>query len=167
MNVAVVGCGVRGSIVAALLAGAGVEELSLIDGASVDESDLRSHPLQFTPDQFASKPVALLGKLGLINPSVLAQPFPAFVDHTNANVILDGADCVVDCSNDPIAGPLIVDACATLGIPLVKPPEQFESTEASVAVAVAVGALQADLVLEARENPPGSGVLRPGPTLLP
>lgn len=152
MNVAIVGCGVRGSLVAALLAGAGVEELSLIDGASVEESDLGSHPLQFTPDLHASKPEALAAKLGLINASVHAQPFPAFVDHANANLILDGADCVVDCANDSIASPLIVDACATIGIPLVAPPAEYESADATPAQAASVGALQAHEVLALRSQ---------------
>jgi molybdopterin/thiamine biosynthesis adenylyltransferase len=166
VHVAIVGCGVRGSLVAALLAGAGVEELALIDGASVEEADLGSHPLQFTPDLFASKPEALTAKLGLINAEVHAQPFPAFVAEGNAEAILTGSDCVVDCSNDDFAGPLIAEACATLSIPLVAPPEGFDPAEVTPAFASAIAALQAELALGTREASAGAAVLRPGPELL-
>ena len=99
MNVAVIGCGVRGSIAAALLAGAGMEELSLVDGALVEADDLGA-PLQFTPDLRAGKADALVAKVGLINPQVHAQAFPAHVDEQNSIAILTGADCALDCVGD-------------------------------------------------------------------
>jgi molybdopterin/thiamine biosynthesis adenylyltransferase len=147
MNIAVIGCGVRGSIVAALLAGAGVEEISLVDGAFVEEGDIGAGPLQFTPDLRAVKAEALVGKLGLLNPRVLAQPFPADLNHENAIAILTGADCVVDCTGVAEVAEAIETAAYETGIPVVAPPSDYVAAEATAAQAVAVGAVQADVAL--------------------
>lgn len=160
MNVAIVGCGVRGSLVAALLAGAGVLELSLVDGASVEEADLGVHPLQFAPDLFAPKTEALAAKLGLINSDVHAEPFPAFVTEENAVAILTGADVAVDCASDDHTSPLIESAAAELGIPVVAPPAAYMPEAVEPAFAAAVGALQADAVLRLRDSGGGPGVIR-------
>lgn len=150
MNVAVIGCGVRGSIVAALLAGAGVEELSLVDGAFVEEGDIGVSPLQFTPDLRAGKADALVAKLGLLNPAVHAQAFPADVDAANTVAILTGADVVVDCSNDAAASEAVELAAKESGIVLVVAPAGYASDGVSAAEAVSVGALQAHEVLAHR-----------------
>jgi molybdopterin/thiamine biosynthesis adenylyltransferase len=150
MNVAIVGCGVRGSIVAALLAGAGVEELALVDEAFVEEGDIGLSPLQFTPDLRAVKAEALVGKLGLLNPRVLAQPFPANLNAENALAILTGADCVVDCVGVAEVAEAIEAAAYEIGIPVVSPPPDYDAAEVSAARAVAVGADQADTALAFR-----------------
>lgn len=149
MNVVVVGCGVRGALVAGLLASAGVEELSLVDGAIVEQDDLGAHPLQFTPDIHAAKPEALAAKLGLVNPAVFAQPFPAYVEASNAAAIIAGSDAVVDCTGSAEATAALSEACAESAIPLVEPPADF-SAEVDVALASAVGAEQAAAVLALR-----------------
>jgi adenylyltransferase/sulfurtransferase len=150
VNVAIIGCGVRGSIVAALLAGAGVEEISLVDGAFVEEGDIGVSPLQFTPDLRAGKADALVAKLGLINPEVHAQAFPADVVAENAAAILTGVDCVVDCANDPVASVAVELAAKEIGIDVVAAPEGYSAAHVSAPRAVAVGAGQADEVLASR-----------------
>ena len=87
MNVAVIGCGVRGSVAAALLAGAGVEELSLVDEALVEETDVGRHPLQFSPDVGSGKADALVAKLALVNSRIHAQAFPANLSAENATAM--------------------------------------------------------------------------------
>lgn len=151
MNVAIIGCGVRGSVVAALLAGAGIEELSLVDEAIVDTIDIGAHPLQFTPDVGAGKADALVAKLGLISPQTHAQPFPANLSAENAAAILSGADCAVDCVGDADVSDWIESAAKELGIPVVAPPADYDSSSVTRAVGAAVGALQADLVLARRD----------------
>jgi molybdopterin/thiamine biosynthesis adenylyltransferase len=150
VNVAVVGCGVRGSIVAALLAGAGVEELYLIDGGFVEDTDIASGPLQFRPDLRASKPDALVAKVALLSSSVHAQAFPADLGEENAAAILAGADLVVDCVGIPEVSEAIARAAGDFGIPVCAPPEQYSPQSASSAEAVAVGAGQAGDALAAR-----------------
>lgn len=157
MNVAVVGCGVRGSILAALLAGAGVEEISLIDGGHVAEQDIGLHPLQFAPDLRAVRAEALAFKLNLISPSVLAVPFPANLDQDNAEAILAGADCIADCAGSEAVTQSILDAVALPRTPVVAPPGDYNADEISPARAVAIGALQADLVIGLRGEEPDLG----------
>jgi molybdopterin/thiamine biosynthesis adenylyltransferase len=150
VNVAVVGCGVRGSIVAALLTGAGVEQLSLIDGGFVAEADIAAGPLQFRPDLRASKADALVSKLALLNPAVHAQAFPADLDAENASAILAGVDVVVDCVGEAEVSEALAAAAQRGEIRLVAPGEEFSPAEVSSARAVAIGALQADEVLASR-----------------
>lgn len=152
MNVAVIGCGVRGSIVAALLAGAGVEELSLVDGAFVEEGDIGVSPLQFTPDLRAGKADALVAKLGLLNPAVHAQAFPADLDSANAVAILTGADCVVDCAGVDEISEAVELAANEIGVDLVSAPGGYSAAEVSTPRAVAVGAIQADQTLALRNQ---------------
>lgn len=149
MNVAIIGCGVRGSVAAAVLAGAGVTELSLVDQAIVDAQEIGLHPLQFTPDVGAGKADSLVAKLGLINPATHAQPFPANLDEANAVAILTGADVVIDCADDPATTAAIEIAADELGIALVSQPSGYSRDEVTPAQAVSVGALQADQALRA------------------
>ena len=150
MNVAVIGCGVRGSIVAALLAGAGVEEIALVDGAFVEEGDIGVSPLQFTPDLRAGKADALVAKLGLINPAVHAQAFPADVSAENAAAILTGVDCVVDCAGVSAVSEVVELAAKEIGTVVVAAPDGYSAADVSTSVAVSVGALQADEALSHR-----------------
>ncbi len=150
MNVAVIGCGVRGSVAAALLAGAGVEELSLVDGALIDEGDIGTSPLVFTPDLHAGKANALVAKIGLINPAVLAMPFPAHLDADNAEAILAGADVVIDCVGEEAISSAIAAAAAAGEIELVAAPADYSPATATPAEAVATGAAQAESALEQR-----------------
>lgn len=115
----VVGVGARGLLVAAQLAAAGVGRIGLIDGASVESKDLRSGPLTFTPDVGGGKADGAAIKLGLINDAIHAEPFPAFLDESNAELILQGADVVVDCTNDVSAHLIASDTCTRLGLALI------------------------------------------------
>lgn len=150
MNVAIIGCGVRGAVAAAVLAGARVEELSLVDEALVDTPDIGTHPLQFTPDVGMGKADSLVAKLGLISPTTHAQPFPANLDGQNAVAILTGADVVLDCVGDPEVTAAIEAAAEELGTKLVSAPAGYSPLEATPAQAVATGALQADEALRSR-----------------
>lgn len=151
MNVAVIGCGVRGSIVAALLAGAGVEELSLVDGALITEADLVDNPLIFTPDLNAGKADALVAKLGLIAPSVLAMAFPANLDADNAAAIVAGADVVIDCSDDGVVAEALAEVCAGDEVRLVEACGDYDAAAVTPAQAVEVGARQAREALSKSE----------------
>lgn len=150
MNVAVIGCGVRGSVAAALLAGAGVEELSLVDEALVEETDVGRHPLQFSPDVGSGKADALVAKLALVNSRIHAQAFPANLSAENATAILIGASCVLDCASSSEVAGWIADAAEQLEIPVIGAPDNYDATVASAAAATAVGATQADQALTLR-----------------
>lgn len=147
--IVVVGCGVRGATVAALLAGHGVGELALVDGGFVEQGDVGRHPLQFTPDVNASKPEALAAKLGLINPAVHAQPFPANLDADNAVAILTGARLAIDCVGSDEVRDALATAASELGIAVIDAPADFSTSDSSDALAVAAAGDQAERALAA------------------
>lgn len=147
MNVTVVGCGARGALVAALLASAGVEQLSLVDGAFVEESDAGAHPLQFSPDVGTNKADALVAKIALINADTLVLPFPAELTSDNAEAIVTGADIVVECTSSPAAAEAVATACEILNIDLVATPSAYDATTTNVAAAASVAAAQAAATL--------------------
>lgn len=147
MNVTVVGCGARGALVATLLASAGVEQLSLVDGAFVEESDAGAHPLQFAPDVGANKADALVAKIALINGDTLVLPFPADLTADNAEAIVTGADVVIECTSSPAAADAIAAACEALTINLIPTPDDYDATATNIAQAAKVAATQAAATL--------------------
>jgi molybdopterin/thiamine biosynthesis adenylyltransferase len=118
-NVFVVGAGARGSIAAGYLTAAGAAHLNIVDGDQVALQDLNRQLLHFTPDVAANKSESVRAKLALINLDVHVDPFPANVDENNVGFILEGADLVVDCTNDYATSGLINDQCVKDGRPLI------------------------------------------------
>ncbi|MGB1583167.1 MAG: HesA/MoeB/ThiF family protein [Solirubrobacterales bacterium] len=115
----VIGLGARGSVAAAYLAAAGIGRIGLIDGAFVEEHDLRAGPLVFRPDLGDGKADGLAVKLGLIDAEVHAEPFPAFLDEKNAELIVKDADVVIDCTGTDASRLLVNDACLREEVSLV------------------------------------------------
>jgi molybdopterin/thiamine biosynthesis adenylyltransferase len=118
-NVLIVGAGARGCAAAGYMAAAGVGRIGVVDGDQVALAELHRQLLHFTPDVTANKAESVRAKLALINDEVHVDPFPANVDERNAEMILEGADCVVDCTNARDASLLINDGCAAAGRPVV------------------------------------------------
>jgi len=118
-NIVVVGAGAVGAAAAGHIAAAGAGHVGVIDGAQVEQEDLSRATLHFTPDVTRNKAESLTAKLGVLNAGVHAEPFPAFVDERNVDVILEGADCVVDCCGHYDTSLLVNDACVRAARPLV------------------------------------------------
>jgi molybdopterin-synthase adenylyltransferase len=116
----VVGVGALGSPVAAYLAAAGVGQIGLVDGDEVELSNLHRQPLHFTPDIGSQKAEVAAAKLGLLNPEVVAEPYPVELGEANAEAIVMGADVVVDCTDSFESRYAINDACCAQGVPLVE-----------------------------------------------
>lgn len=116
----VVGAGALGSPVAQYLAAAGVGQLGIVDGDAVELSNLHRQPLHFTPDVGSSKAETAAAKLGLLNPEVVVEPYPATVSELNAEAMLMGADVVVDCTDSFESRYTINDACCALEVDLVE-----------------------------------------------
>jgi adenylyltransferase/sulfurtransferase len=116
----VIGAGALGSPVAAYLAAAGVGQLGVVDGDQVELSNLHRQPLHFTPDIGSSKAGSAAAKLGLMNPEVMIEAYPARVDEANAEAIVMGADVVVDCTDSFESRYAINDACCAQAVPLVE-----------------------------------------------
>lgn len=118
-NVFVVGAGARGGVAAGYLTAAGVGHLSIVDGDQITLQDLNRQLLHYTPDVTVNKSESVRAKLALINIEVHVDPFPAQVDAANVGFIFEGADLIVDCSNDYSTTQLINDNCLAKRIPLV------------------------------------------------
>jgi adenylyltransferase/sulfurtransferase len=116
----VVGLGALGSPAAAYLVGAGVGRVGVVDSDDVELSNLPRQPLHFTPDVGTNKALSAAAKLSLINPTVLVEPYPARLGRMNAEMILMGADVVLDCSDTFATRYVVNDACCVLGVPLVE-----------------------------------------------
>lgn len=116
----VVGAGALGSPVCTYLVAAGVGTLGVVDGDAVELSNLHRQPLYMTPDIGAPKADVAAAKLGLLNPEVVVEPYPATLDAANAEAIVMGAEVVVDCTDSFESRYVVNDACCVQGIPLVE-----------------------------------------------
>lgn len=116
----VVGLGALGSPAAAYLVGAGVGRVGVVDSDEVELSNLPRQPLHFTSDVGTNKALSAAAKLSLLNPTVLVEPYPARLGRMNAEMMLDGADVVLDCSDTFATRYVVNDACCTLGASLVE-----------------------------------------------
>ena len=118
-RIAVVGAGGIGSAVIPALAGAGVGRLTIIDGDTVELSNLQRQPL-YRSDQVGEGKSVLAGKfVNALNPFVDVVVISCRIDADNATELLAGHDLILD-GTDNFATRLIVsDTAVRLGIPLV------------------------------------------------
>ena len=118
-RIAVVGAGGIGSAVIPALAGAGVGRLTIIDGDTVELSNLQRQPL-YRSDQVGDEKSVLAGKfVNALNPFVDVVVISCRIDADNATELLAGHDLILD-GTDNFATRLIVsDTAVRLGIPLV------------------------------------------------
>ena len=116
-SASVVGAGALGCFAATHLATAGVGRIGIVDPDSVGLSDLQG-PLHFTPDLGASKAESAAAKLGLLNATVQAEPYPARLERMNARAIVTGSAVVLDCTSSPAPALLVNEACCAERIPL-------------------------------------------------
>lgn len=117
--VVVVGAGAIGGALATHLAAAGVERIGIVDGGVVDDDALGGQIVHFTPDRGAGKADSIAHKVGLLNPDVQADAFPASLDHQNSAAIVAGATLVADCGRDGVATLWLASACAEAGLTLL------------------------------------------------
>ncbi len=117
--VVIVGVGALGGTLATLLAAAGVGHLGVVDGGTVDDEALGGQTVHFTPDRGAGKADSVVHKVGLLDPAVHCDAFPAFVDHENAAGITADAALVADCCRDGAITLRLAAVCAEAEVPLL------------------------------------------------
>ena len=118
-RVAVVGAGGIGSAAIPALAGAGVGQLTIVDGNTVDLSNLQRQPLFRTADIGRSKAELGAAFVEQRNPHVVVRAIAEQIDPANAEELLAGHDLILD-GTDNFATRLLVSDCAVkLGIPLL------------------------------------------------
>ncbi|MEZ5529914.1 MAG: HesA/MoeB/ThiF family protein [Porticoccaceae bacterium] len=118
-HILVVGAGGLGSPVGLYLAAAGVGHITLVDGDTVDTSNLQRQII-FEHNQ-VGQPKATVARERLLrlNPEIRVDAVPAFLNSDNASELVAAADLVVDCTDNFGARYLINDYCCALGKPWV------------------------------------------------
>ena len=118
-RVAIVGAGGIGAAVVPALAGAGVGQLTIIDGDRVELSNLQRQSLYRSAEDGMAK-VRLASDFVLArNPHVAVTAIAERVEADNASDLLAGHDLVIDGTDNFATRLLVSDACVSLGIPLL------------------------------------------------
>lgn len=118
-RVLVVGAGGLGVPVLHYLAGAGVGQITLVDGDIVAEHNLHRQPL-YRMDQIGQpKAQAAASALTALNPEVAVTPLCTMLDPANAPALVAAADIVLDCADTFAASLTLSDSCAATGKPLI------------------------------------------------
>jgi adenylyltransferase/sulfurtransferase len=120
-RVAIVGVGALGSVQAELLARAGVGRLRLIDRDFVELSNLQRQFLYEEADaeEALPKAVAAARRLGRINSSIQIEPVVGDLEPRNAAELLEGADVILDGTDNFETRYLINDFSVREGIPWI------------------------------------------------
>ena len=131
-RVVVLGAGGLGSPAAFYLAAAGIGTLAIADDDAVERSNLQRQILH-TDDRIGmSKLESAAQALHGLNPRVNIQGLTERVTSTNVEMLLGGADVVLDGADNFPLRYLLNDACVQLGIPLVYGAVQRFQGQASV-----------------------------------
>ena len=115
----VIGAGGLGSPVALFLGSAGVGRITLVDG---DEVDLTNLQRQIAHDLAAlgeAKAVSATRRLASINPRIAVTPLVERVAGARLEALVQGADVVVDCSDNFATRHAVNAACVRHARPLV------------------------------------------------
>ncbi|MEM6769980.1 MAG: HesA/MoeB/ThiF family protein [Bacteroidota bacterium] len=117
-HVLVVGCGGLGSPAAVYLAGAGIGTLTLVDGDTVNLSNLHRQVF-FRTEEAGPKARLLAQHCRQLNPGTRVRAHESFLDANNVKALVEAADLVLDCTDDATTKHLLNDACVLLHTPLV------------------------------------------------
>ncbi|MDR2138131.1 MAG: HesA/MoeB/ThiF family protein [Tannerella sp.] len=116
-KVLVIGAGGLGSPVLLYLAAAGVGTLGIVDGDTVDLSNLQRQVIHATPDVGRPKVLSAKERINLLNPDVQVNACHVFFNAANAFDLIREYDFVVDGTDSFSAKFLINDACVLAGKP--------------------------------------------------
>ncbi|MGQ9583793.1 MAG: ThiF family adenylyltransferase [Anaerolineae bacterium] len=119
--VVLIGCGALGSTIADALVRAGVGKLRIADRDFIELNNLQRQMLFDEEDvaQQLPKAVAAARHLGRINSSVVVEPVVTDVHAGNVLEVIQGADVVLDGTDNFETRYLINDACLRTGTPWV------------------------------------------------
>ncbi|KAK9774685.1 putative Adenylyltransferase and sulfurtransferase uba4 [Seiridium cardinale] len=117
--VLIIGAGGLGCPAAAYLAGAGVGTLGIVDGDTVEESNLHRQIAHSTAKIGAMKVDSLASFCRQLNPGVSYVRYGSHLSPQNAEEIVSKYDVVLDCTDHPTSRYLISDICVLLQKPLV------------------------------------------------
>ncbi|RNE48225.1 ThiF family adenylyltransferase [Corynebacterium alimapuense] len=118
-HVAVIGAGGLGSPALLYLAGAGVGHITIIDDDDVDLSNLHRQVIHDTAGIGSPKARSAREKMLALNPGITVEARVERLERSTAVDLLQGADLVVDGSDNFDTRHLVSYACARLQIPHV------------------------------------------------
>jgi molybdopterin/thiamine biosynthesis adenylyltransferase len=116
-KILIVGAGGLGAPVAFYLAAAGVGTIGIIDGDTVDLSNLQRQIIHFTQDVDKPKVISAKEKINLLNPDVNVITYHTLLTSENALEIIKDYDFIVDGTDNFPVKFLINDACVIAGKP--------------------------------------------------
>ncbi|KAI9678388.1 MAG: Urmylation protein [Bathelium mastoideum] len=117
--VCIVGAGGLGCPAAAYLAGAGVGTIGLVDGDTVEVSNLHRQVLHNTGKVGMLKVESVANYISALNPNIKIATHPSHLSPSTALDTLRSYSLILDCTDNPQSRYLISDACVLLGKPLV------------------------------------------------
>ncbi|OJD21172.1 hypothetical protein ACJ73_07491 [Blastomyces percursus] len=118
-SVLLVGAGGLGCPAAMYLAGAGVGTIGIIDGDTVEGSNLHRQVLHRTKNVGKFKVDSAIEYLKELNPHPRYIPYHTNLTPTEAPSIFSSYDLILDCTDNPATRYLISDTAVLLGKPLV------------------------------------------------
>ena len=118
-RVGIIGFGGLGERVAELLVRAGVGRLAIAEFDRFEASNLNRQLFSTEQNLGQSKLEVGYKHLLEIDSSVSLELIDRRIDETNAETLLAGCDCVVDCLDNAPSRKVAVDACQALDVPLV------------------------------------------------
>lgn len=118
-RVLVVGAGGLGVPVLSYLAGAGIGRLGIVDGDTLDASNLHRQPLYGFDDIGRPKAQLAAARLRALNPDIDVQPYGLRLSAANAAELISSWDLVIDCTDNFSAKFLINDVCVTARKPAI------------------------------------------------
>lgn len=118
-RVLVVGAGGLGCPALMYLAGAGVGKIGIVDGDTVDESNLHRQVMHTTELVGEFKVESARQFIRKLNPNVSVQTYAERLSPVNAFGIFEDYDLVLDCTDSPYSRYLISDVAVLAGITVV------------------------------------------------
>lgn len=112
-RIVVIGAGGLGCPALAYLAGAGIGTIGIVDGDTVDVSNLHRQILHHTPGELKCESAKLY--ITRLNPFVTVKTYPFRLDPSNAFGIFADYDLVLDCTDTPLTRYLINDVAVVCG----------------------------------------------------
>ncbi|MDM9631746.1 HesA/MoeB/ThiF family protein [Robiginitalea aurantiaca] len=118
-RVLVVGAGGLGVPVCQYLNAMGVGTLGIVDGDTIEETNLHRQPI-YTPSDCGNSKITILGqKLQEQNPDTRIELHPTFLQPSNALDLVDSYDLVVDATDRIPTRYLLDDVCVIKRIPWI------------------------------------------------
>ncbi len=118
-RIAIVGAGGIGTGAIPALAGAGIGHLTIIDGDTVDLSNLQRQMLYRTSEIGSFKAALAAAFVADRNPHVAVAALPERITDANAAALLEGHDLILDGTDNFATRLLVSDTAVALGTPLL------------------------------------------------